>query len=244
MQTPWSSSRRPTAGAAIVLAATLAVTGCRSDAPPAAPRPAPSHGCLNAPLYGPMTLLLPRLSDSGGAARPCHRPPLGGACPKLAPQPHPHHLHVSVAAQRGHPGRGAVDCSAPPSFPLAAGLRRVTAVGRRVVLVRLAAPAIPAWPAYSADAGYLAGIRRRLQDRRPVSEDNRPGAKSRLRRASGRDPASALARLLGRRSRRRRLPTSARAGSTTPRSRRARSPWPSPIPSWHATWCHSRGWSW
>ena len=152
MQTPWSSSRRPTAGTAIVLAATLAVTGCRSDAPPAATiPPAPSQGLLNAPLYGPDD---PALAEAVRGAVIQLDPATGRLSGVLARSWHHNRTHTtytfrlrrSVATQVAARWT-AVHHQLPTALP---GLRRVTAVGRRVVLVRLAA-GDPGWPAYLAD---------------------------------------------------------------------------------------------
>ncbi len=152
MQTLWSSSRRLTAGTAIVLAATVAVTGCRSAAPPAATiPPALSQGQLNAPLYGSDD---PALAEAVKGAVIQLDPATGRLSGVLAGgwrhnsafTVYTFRLRRSVAAQVAARWT-AVHHKRPTALP---GLRRATAVGRRVVSVRLAARD-PGWPAYLAD---------------------------------------------------------------------------------------------
>ena len=152
MQTLWSSSRRRPAGMAIVLVATVAVAGCRSVAPPAATiPPAPSQGQLNAPLYGADD---PALAEAVRGAVVQLDPATGRLSGVLAGSWHHNRaftiytfrLRRSVAAQVAARW-AAVHHQRPTALP---GLRRVTAVGRRVVSVQLAA-GDPGWPAYLAD---------------------------------------------------------------------------------------------
>ena len=152
MQTLWSSARHLTVGTAMALAATLALAGCRAAAPPAATiPPAASQGELDAPLYGTDD---PALAEAVRGAVIQLDPATGRLSGVLAGSWHHNRafttytfrLRRSVATQVAASWT-AVHRRRPAALP---GLRRVTAVGRRVVSVRLSA-GDPGWPAYLAD---------------------------------------------------------------------------------------------
>jgi ABC-type transport system substrate-binding protein len=151
VQTRWSSFGRSSPWALVALAASLALSGCRSAAAPAAPLSSgPSHGTLNAPLYGRGD---PALAEAVRAGAVQLDPATGRVVAALA-RSWSHDRAATQFTFRVRPGAAAqlaarwtaVRQADPTALP---GLVSAAAVGPRVVSVRLEAPD-RGWVAYLA----------------------------------------------------------------------------------------------